>query len=82
MNTNPWPEMRIDLGKHMRNKAEITPESLVEFWGKQVAWHADGTHVVASADTDRELFAELARLGIDVQDVVVGHVDDPREGNF
>lgn len=73
-NTNPWPTMRIDLGKHLRNKAQVPQEYLVPFWGKQVAWHADGTHIVAAADTLAQLDAELARLGINPCDVVVNYL--------
>lgn len=70
-NTNPWPGMRIDLAKHVQNKAKVPVEDLAPYWGKQVAWHADGTHIVAAADTLEQLDAELARLGIDPCEVVI-----------
>lgn len=82
MATQPWPEMRIDIGKHMRNNALVPPEYLVPFWGKKVAWHADGTHIVAAADTPAERDAELLRLGIDAGEVVFGYVDDPNLVEF
>lgn len=79
---NPWPDMRVDLGQHQRNRALVPLEYLQRFLNQQVAWHADGTRIVAAAETDAELLAELARLGIDAQDVVFGYVGDADLGVF
>jgi len=77
---NPWPEMKIDLVQFRRNNNQVSFEYLVAFWGKQVAWHADGTHIVASADTHEGLAQRIRELGIDPFSVVYDYVDDPNVG--
>jgi hypothetical protein len=62
------------------NQRNIQPEYLEPFRGKQVAWSFDGTRIVASGDTDEDVSAELARLGIDPERVVFSYV--PREDDI
>jgi hypothetical protein len=77
MSDQQWPVCPIDVVKYRRNNDRVSPEYLVPFWGKQVAWHADGTHIVAAAATDEQLNEKLRELGIPANQVVFGYVDDP-----
>jgi len=76
---NPWPDMKIDLIKFRRNQDQVSFEYLVPFWGKQVAWHADGIRIVASADTHPELAERIRELGIEPDTVVYDTIDDQSE---
>jgi hypothetical protein len=78
MSQPPRPESAIDLAVFNRNQAKaMTLEYLKPYWGKQVAWSADGTAIVAAADGHEELQARLRELGINPYHVVYGFVDDP-----
>jgi hypothetical protein len=82
MNPNGPPKQAIDLVLFERNRRQIPPEYLVPYWGKQVAWSADGTRIVASAETDEEVYAQLATQGVHFSEVVFGYVDDPNVSNL
>jgi hypothetical protein len=82
MSANGKPKSPIDLAVFERNLRQFTAEQFAPYHGKQVAYSADGTRIVAAADTDEELDAILARLGIGTDEVVFGYVDDPNVGQF
>jgi hypothetical protein len=68
----PWPPPEF-----RENQAKMPLTELWTWAGKHVAWNWDGTHIVAGAATDAELFEELRRGGIDTSTVVFDYVDDP-----
>jgi hypothetical protein len=76
------PAVGIDIGVYLQGKQTVTAEYLQPFWDQQVAWHADGTRIVAAADSHEGLYARLQFLGIDSSTVVLGYVDDPRVVNL
>jgi hypothetical protein len=80
MNPNSPPQQAIDLMLFDRNRRQVPLEYLVPYWGKQVAWSADGTRIVASAETGEEVNEQLLALGIPFDQVVFEYVDDPNEG--
>jgi hypothetical protein len=82
MSTNGKPKSPIDLAVFQRNVRQFSSEQLAPYWGKQVAYSADGTQILAAGDTDEELDALLARLGIGTDEVVFGYVDDPNVVQF
>lgn len=75
MSDEPWTDMKIDLVKFERNNAEVPLEYQEQFRGQHIAWNAEGTHVVASADEYEDLHAKLREMGIPLDEVVFGHVD-------
>ena len=46
------------------------PEELLQYAGQYVAWSLDGTHILASADTEEELEQKLVATGVDPSQVV------------
>jgi hypothetical protein len=80
---NPKPTVEaIDTVAWRRQRNLFPPDQLQPFWGKCVAWSADGTRVVASGDSWDALYDELARLGIHPCSVVDEFIDDPNEVHF
>ncbi len=71
------PNEPIDVVLFRRNRDKFPDERLGPYWGKQVAWSADGTRVLASGETHEELYATLRSLGIDPTRVVVEFINDP-----
>ncbi len=67
----------IDLVLYHRNRDQFPEEQLDAYWGKQVAFSADGLHLVASGDTDVDLHRRLTELGVDSSTVVFEFIDDP-----
>jgi hypothetical protein len=65
------PKEPIDVLLFRRNRDRFTDEQLEPYWGKQVAWSADGTRIVAGADTHQELYAILRGIDVDPTQVVV-----------
>ncbi len=57
------------------NRLKFPPEDLLQYAGKHIAWSWDGTHIVASADTDPELVDKVKALGIRPDRVVYDYVD-------
>lgn len=68
---------QVDLLEFNYNRARFPDEQLRPYWGKQVAWRADGQAIVASGDTPGELFARLHELGITADCVMIDFVHDP-----
>lgn len=71
----PREAERVDLVRFNENLRKVSPEYLAAFRGRRVAWHADGTHIVAAATSQAGLYQELERLGIDPSEVVLDYVD-------
>jgi hypothetical protein len=82
MSDQPWTDMKVDLVRFQRNNDQVPPEYLVPYWGQQVAWHADGTHIVAADATHEGLYRRLREMGIATDEVVIDYVDDPNVVQF
>ncbi len=67
----------IDLVAYHRNRDQYPEEKLRAYWGKQVAFSADGPRLVASGDDHEALFLRLHELGVDIEKVVFEFIDDP-----
>jgi glucose/arabinose dehydrogenase len=67
----------IDIVMFRRNREQFPDEQLERYWGKQVAWSADGTHIVAWGDDHKQLYERLAALGIHPTVVVDEFIPDP-----
>jgi hypothetical protein len=76
MNANGQPQGSIDLRLFNANRDRFPVEQLLAHAGKQIAWSADGTRIVASADTPEEVYRQLDERGIPVSQVVLDYVDD------
>lgn len=72
----------IDLEQFHRNRDQVPDHQLVPFWGKQVAWSADGTRILASAETFDALVDRMERAGIDPAAVVFDFIHDPNTSYF
>jgi hypothetical protein len=72
MNSNGKP---LDLVLFETNRVRFPAEQLLSFNGKHVAWSADGTRVVASADDRTGLYSQLKRAGVPVDQVVFDYID-------
>jgi hypothetical protein len=81
MNTQPAVEP-IDTVAWRKQRNLFAPDQLKPYWGKCVAWSADGTRVVASGDSWDALYDELERLGIHPGSVVGEYIDGPNEVHF
>ena len=75
MANQPWTDMKIDLAAFRRNNDQVPIDYQRQFQGQHIAWHKDGTHVVASAEFYVDLHAKLRELGIPFDEVVFDHVD-------
>ncbi len=71
------PVEPVDVQVFRRNREQFPDELLEPCWGKQVAWSADGTCVVASADDHAGLYAALSSPGIHPAAVVVEFIPGP-----
>jgi hypothetical protein len=76
MATEPWTDMKIDIVRFRRNRNRVPLEYQAQLFGQHIAWHKDGTHVVASARTYEELVTWLGELGIALDEVVFDGIDD------
>jgi hypothetical protein len=65
------------LARFDENRRQVPAEYLRGYWGKQVAWNAEGTQIVASGDTHEEVLGQLRAAGILLSQVVLDYVDDP-----
>lgn len=79
MEPNHWPDMKINLAVYGRNRHAVDQAYQDQFVGRHAAWHRDGTHVVAVADTGDELDIALRELGIADDEVVREYIP---EGNW
>ena len=61
---------------------QFPDEQLQPYWGKQVAWSADGTRILASGDDHAELYTRLQAMGIHPAHVVVEFINDPNVSYF
>lgn len=68
---------QLDLAVFETNRSRFPAEQLLPLAGKHVAWSADGTRVVASADDRAGLYAQLERAGVPVDQVVFDYIDPP-----
>jgi hypothetical protein len=82
MNPNGPPDSPIDVPLFDKNRRKFPPDQLVPYWGKQVAWNADGTRIVASGDTGEEVDRQLDALGIPYSHVVYDFIYDPNVSYF
>jgi hypothetical protein len=77
MNQNGPPKTPIDLGLFEQNRRQVPPDYLIPYWGKQVAWNAAGTQILASGDSPEDVDRALASLGIPFEQIVYDFIDDP-----
>ena len=69
------PEGMMDANEFNKNlNLYHTPESLAPYEDKHVAWSVDGKRILAAADTEKELYEEIDRLGLKPLEYVVGGV--------
>lgn len=61
----------------IENRQKFPPEGLIPYAEKHIAWSWDGTHIVASADSDEELVEKVKGLGLNPSRVVYAYVDRP-----
>ncbi len=69
----------VDIVLYRRNRDKFPEEQLDAYWGKNVAFSADGTRIVASGDDRADLGRRLRELGIDPASVVFEYIDHPNE---
>ena len=67
----PWPEHFAE------NRDKFPTEELWKLIRHHIAWSWDGTHILAAARTEKELYQKLDESGIDISRVVFDYVDDP-----
>jgi hypothetical protein len=79
-NNSQWPW--LDYATHHRNRCAIPPEQLLPYAGKHVAWNWEGTRIVASGDTEAQVFAQLKAAGIDTGQVILSYVEGPDEPSW
>jgi len=76
------PNEPIDVLLFRRNRDQFPDEQLEPYWGKQVAWSADGTRIVASGDDHEDLDRRLRDLGIHPASVVLEFIYHPDVSYF
>ena len=67
----------VDMGLFQTNRRKADRAVLLAHGNQHVAWNGTGTTILASKPTDEELFAELDRIGIRVDQVVIEWIPDP-----
>ena len=60
---------------HFENQAKVKPEDLLPYAGQYIAWNWDGDRILASAETEEQLWDKLESMRIDGEQVVVEYVD-------
>jgi hypothetical protein len=89
----PWPDLvegrrmkfndsPIDVPLFDRNRRQFPAEQLQPYWGKCVAWNAEGTQIVASGETWAEVRLQLKALGIHPLQVVDEFIPHPDVSYF
>jgi hypothetical protein len=68
---------QFDLALFEANRSRFPAKQLLSLAGKHVAWSADGTRIVASADDRAGLYAQLESAGVPVDQVVFDFIDPP-----
>lgn len=79
MNRNgqpPDPTME-ELDIFLENQRKISPEELLPYAGKQVAWSIDSARIIASGDDMDEVEEKVVAAGVAPNRVVFGFIDDP-----
>ena len=69
----------MDIRQHFENRSQFPPDELDKYAGRYVAWSADGTQIVASADDLVALCKAVDALGHDPEEVVLSRVLLPDE---
>lgn len=64
---------------HYENRARFPEEELAKYYGKHVAWNADGTRIVASGNDDGEVITIADAAGYKREEVVFSYVPFPDE---
>jgi hypothetical protein len=59
-----------ELSRFDENRWRFPPDELLQYAGQYVAWSLDGTHILASADTEKALEQKLVATGVDPGQVV------------
>ena len=57
--------------KYIENRSRVSPDHLVEFSGRWIAWSPDGARIVAQAECSEELDALIAQAGEDPERCVI-----------
>jgi hypothetical protein len=52
---------------------------LAKFYGKEVAWSLDGTHIIANGDDPRDVCAAVQQAGLATDEVVLAYLPFPDE---
>lgn len=71
------PNEPIDVLRFRRQRDQFPDEQLEPYWGKQVAWSADGTQILASGEDHEDLDRRLRALGIHPAKVVLEFIHHP-----
>jgi hypothetical protein len=64
---------------HYQNRERFPQEELAKYYGKHVAWNADGTQIVASGNDDGEVIAIADAAGYKRDEVIFSYVPFPNE---
>jgi hypothetical protein len=78
--TNSKPQPPDDnwiTREFIENRQKFPPEGLIPYAEKHIAWSWDGTHIVASADSDEELIEKVKAMGLNPSRVVYAYVESP-----
>jgi hypothetical protein len=59
MNANGERLESVDLSHYEENRRKFPLDELAKYWGKHVAFSADGTRIVASGSSEEELDDEI-----------------------
>jgi len=57
-----------------KNREKFPPEELTKFAGKYVAWHRDGTCILASDEDELRLANAIKEAGHDTGEVLIAYV--------
>jgi hypothetical protein len=60
---------------HFENQDKVKPEDLLPYAGQYIAWNWDGDRIVASAETEEQLWGKLEAMGENPHRVVFAYVD-------
>jgi hypothetical protein len=72
----------IDVPLFDQNRRQFPAEQLQPYWGKCVAWNAEGTAIVASGASRAELRQHLQALGWHPSHVVKEFIEHSDESNL
>jgi hypothetical protein len=66
-----------DLSLYHQNRRKFPPEELARYVGQYVAFSPNGTHILASGETEEEVERKLKAAGIPPSQAVGGFIDPP-----